>query len=41
MSVCHRLALSLAGIHGGGGVILDCTHTEVDQTVSLLFGFNE
>lgn len=26
----------------GGGVILDCTHThKVDQTVTLLFGFNK
>lgn len=26
----------------GGGVIIDCTHTQkVDQTVPLLYGFNE
>lgn len=28
MSVCHKLALRLAGIDGGGGARLDCTHTQ-------------
>lgn len=38
MSVCHRLALRLAEIDGGGGVILDCTHTQKLTRLSRCLG---
>lgn len=38
MSVCHRLALRLAGIDGGGGLYLDYA-LEVAQAVTLFWFF--